>query len=201
MCIRDSKIGDQLMSSSSIMPQKRNPDGAELIRAKASIAIGNLSSMLNLMKSLPLTYSKDLQEDKILVTSTSETLHICLDCMIEIIDTLEINKKSAEKIISKTYINATELADWLVIKLNYTFRDAHSLTGKIVNFAEKKKLFLKDITLRDYKSFDQNIDKSLYDFLSIKKSVNNKQSYGGTAISQIRKMIAIARKEIKNEKY
>ena len=195
------KIGDQLMSSSSIMPQKRNPDGAELIRAKASIAIGNLSSMLNLMKSLPLTYSKDLQEDKILVTSTSETLHICLDCMVEIIDSLEINKKSAEKIISKTYINATELADWLVIKLNYTFRDAHSLTGKIVNFAEKKKLFLKDITLRDYKSFDQNIDKSLYDFLSIKKGVNNKQSYGGTAISQIKKMIAIARKEIKNEKY
>ena len=195
------KIGDQLMSSSSIMPQKKNPDGAELIRAKSSTISGNLSSMLNLLKSLPLTYSKDLQEDKALVTSTSKNIHLCLDCMIEIISTIKIEKSNIEKKLKSSFANATDLADWLVINLGYSFRSAHNLTAKIVNFAEKKKISLNKISMKDYKKFDKNIDKSVYGFLDLKNSINNKKSYGGTAISEIRKMISQARKELSNEKY
>ena len=195
------KIGDQLMSSSSIMPQKKNPDGAELIRAKSSTISGNLSSMLNLLKSLPLTYSKDLQEDKALVTSTSKNIHLCLDCMIEIISTIKIEKSNIEKKLKSSFANATDLADWLVINLGYSFRSAHNLTAKIVNFAEKKKISLNKISMKDYKKFDKNIDKSVYGFLDLKNSINNKKSYGGTAISEIRKTISQARKELSNEKY
>tara|TARA_S200000501_G_scaffold379023_1_gene446611 strand:- start:15690 stop:17087 length:1398 start_codon:yes stop_codon:yes gene_type:complete len=195
------KIGDQLMSSSSIMPQKKNPDGAELIRAKASLIQGNLSSMLSLLKSLPLTYSKDLQEDKVLVTSSSKNIHLCLDCMYELISSIQINKSIAEQKLKFSYANATELADWLVLNLGYSFRKAHNLTAQIVNFAEKKNINLNKISMKDFKKFDKNIDKSVYETLDLKNSINNKKSYGGTAISEIRKMISLARNELKNEKY
>mgnify|MGYP001160084690 FL=1 len=191
------KISDQVMSSSSIMPQKKNPDATELIRAKAAIVISNLNGMLNLIKSLPLAYSKDLQEDKKLVTSTSETIHLCLDCIIEILKGFKINKKNIDLVLKKGYANATELADWLVQNLDYSFRDAHTLTAKIVNFAEKKGLSLNELKISDYQSFDNKINKNLYNFINIKNSVNNKKSYGGTNMLEVKKMIALAKKEIK----
>ena len=145
------------MSSSSIKPQKKNADATELIRAKAAIVISNLTGMLNLIKSLPLAYSKDLQEDKKLVTSTSEIMHTCLDCIIEILKGFKINKKNIDLALKKSYANSTELADWLVQKLDYSFRDAHSLTAKIVNFAEKKRLSLNELKISDYHSFDLSL--------------------------------------------
>ena len=188
-------IGDNVMSSSSIMPQKKNPDATELIRAKASLIISNLTGMLSLIKSLPLSYSKDLQEDKQLVTSTSKTIHLCLDCIIEVIKGVKINKKNMEQALKTSYSNATELADWLVVNLDYSFRDAHSLTAKIVNFAEKKQLFLNELKISDYQSFDKRINKNLYNFLNLRNSVNNKKSYGGTSTSEVKKMISLAKKE------
>ena len=194
------RLSDEVVSSSSILPQKRNPDGAELIRAKAAITFGNLNSALNLLKALPLTYSKDLQEDKQLVTNTSSNLNISLDCIIDILNNLEINKKNAESYLNNSFSNATELADWLVINLNYTFRDAHSLASKIVNYAEKKGKFLQDLSLTDYKKFDSRVSKNLMNSLKIENAVNNKISYGGTSTSEVSKMIILAKKEILNEK-
>ena len=194
------KLGDEVVSSSSILPQKRNPDGAELIRAKAAVTFSNLNSALNLLKSLPLTYSKDLQEDKQLVTNASSNLKISLDCIIDILNNLEINKKNAERYLNNSFSNATELADWLVINLNYTFREAHSIASKIVNYSEKKGKFLTDLSLTDFKKFDSRISKSLINSLKIENAVNNKISYGGTSISEVSKMIVIAKKEMLNEK-
>ena len=194
------RLSDEVVSSSSILPQKRNPDGAELIRAKAAITFSNLNSALNLLKALPLTYSKDLQEDKQLVTNTSSNLKISLDCIIDILNNLEINKKNAESYLNNSFSNATELADWLVINLNYTFRDAHSLASKIVNYAEKKGKFLQDLSLTDYKKFDSRVSKNLMNSLKIENAVNNKISYGGTSTSEVSKMIILAKKEILNEK-
>ena len=194
------RLGDEVVSSSSILPQKRNPDGAELIRAKAAVTFSNLNSALNLLKSLPLTYSKDLQEDKQLVTNASSNLKISLDCIIDILNNLEINKKNAERYLNNSFSNATELADWLVINLNYTFREAHSIASKIVNYSEKKGKFLTDLSLTDFKKFDSRISKSLINSLKIENAVNNKISYGGTSISEVSKMIVIAKKEMLNEK-
>ena len=194
------RLSDEVVSSSSILPQKRNPDGAELIRAKAAITFSNLNSALNLLKALPLTYSKDLQEDKQLVVNASSNLKISLDCIIDILNNLEINKKNAESYLNNSFSNATELADWLVINLNYTFRDAHSMSSKIVNYAEKKRKFLKDLNLTDYKKFDSRISKNLMNSLKIENAVNNKISYGGTSTSEVSKMIILAKKEILNEK-
>ena len=190
-------LGDQVMSSSSIMPQKKNPDATELVRAKSSIVISNLSAMLNLIKSLPLSYNKDLQEDKKLVTSTSAILHLTLDCMVEIISGLKINKRNMKIALRRSYSNATDLADWLVLNLGYSFRDAHVLTSKIINYAEKKRLFLNDLKISEYQLFDKRISKSLYSFLNTKNSVNNKKSFGGTSFSEVKKMIALAKKENK----
>ena len=194
------RLGDEVVSSSSILPQKRNPDGAELIRAKAAVTFSNLNSALNLLKSLPLTYSKDLQEDKQLVTNASSNLKISLDCIIDILNNLEINKKNAERYLNNSFSNATELADWLVINLNYTFREAHSIASKIVNYSEKKGKFLTDLSLTDFKKFDSRISKSLINSLKIENAVNNKISYGGTSISEVSKMIVIAKKEMLNDK-
>ena len=194
------RLSDEVVSSSSILPQKRNPDGAELIRAKAAITFSNLNSALNLLKALPLTYSKDLQEDKQLVVNASSNLKISLDCIIDILNNLEINKKNAESYLNNSFSNATELADWLVINLNYTFRDAHSMSSKIVNYAEKKRKFLNDLNLTDYKKFDARISKNLMNSLKIENAVNNKISYGGTSTSEVSKMIILAKKEILNEK-
>ena len=109
----------------------------------------------------------------------------------------KINKKNIELALKKGYANATELADWLVQNLDYSFRDAHTLTAKIVNFAEKKRLNLNELKISDYQSFDKNINKNLYNFINIKNSVNNKKSYGGTNMLEVKKMITLAKKEMK----
>mgnify|MGYP005710259639 FL=1 len=134
------------------------------------------------------------------MTNASSNLKISLDCIIDILNNLEINKKNAERYLNNSFSNATELADWLVINLNYTFREAHSIASKIVNYSEKKGKFLTDLSLTDFKKFDSRISKSLINSLKIENAVNNKISYGGTSISEVSKMIVIAKKELLNEK-
>ena len=189
-------LEDDMLSSSSIMPQKKNPDAMELVRAKASIIISNLSALQNVMRGLPLTYSKDLQEDKNLLTSTSANLKLSIDCMIEVIKGLKTNKKNMENALRSSYSNATELADWLVKNLNYSFRKSHGLSAKIVNFAEKKGVKLDKLNLSDYQEFDKNINKTVYNAISLQSSVDNKKSFGGTSRSEVKKMIKLAKKEI-----
>ena len=189
-------IGDNVMSSSSIMPQKKNPDAMELVRAKASIIIGNLSSIQNVMKGLPLTYSKDLQEDKSLLKNSSTNLKLSIDCMIDVVKSLKTNKKNMENAVKSGFSNATDLADWLVKNINYSFRKAHGLTSKIVNFAETKGVKLHGLSLLEYQQFDKNINKSVYNAIKLPFSVDNKKSFGGTSRSEVKKMIKIAKKEV-----
>jgi argininosuccinate lyase len=189
-------LGDNVLSSSSIMPQKKNPDAMELVRAKASIIISNLSAIQNIMKGLPLSYSKDLQEDKSLLTNTCKNLKLSIDCMIDVIDSLKLNKKNMENAIKSSYSNATELADWFVKNLGYSFRVAHGLTAKIVNFAEQRGIQLNELELNEYQEFDININESVYSAIDYKMSVDNKRSYGGTSRLEVRKMIKLAKKEI-----
>lgn len=194
--IKFINLGDNVLSSSSIMPQKKNPDAMELVRAKASLITSNLSAIQNIMTGLPLSYSKDLQEDKSLLTDTSMSLKLSIDCMVDVIESSKPNKKNMENALKSSYSNATELADWFVKNLNYSFRKSHGLTAKIVNFAEEKSVKLDELELYEYQEFDENINKSVYNALSLEVSVDSKKSYGGTSRSEVRKMIKLANKEI-----
>jgi argininosuccinate lyase len=191
------QIKDDMMSSSSIMPQKKNPDAAELVRAKAALINSDLSSLLNIMKALPLSYSKDLQEDKKLVVNTSKNLHISIKVITEIIKSIKLNKQTLLKAATRSYSNATELADWLVKNLQYSFREAHEITADIVNFAESVQKKLEDLTLSELKVFDPNITNNIYDHLNIKNAVLSKTSYGGTSPTEVLKMINKAKKREK----
>ena len=191
------QIKDDMMSSSSIMPQKKNPDAAELVRAKAALINSDLSSLLNIMKALPLSYSKDLQEDKKLVVNTSKNLHISIKVITEIIKSIKLNKQTLLKAATRSYSNATELADWLVKNLQYSFRKAHETTADIVNFAESVQKKLEDLTLSELKVFDPNITNNIYDHLNIKNAVLSKTSYGGTSPTEVLKMINKAKKREK----
>ena len=188
------EIKDDMMSSSSIMPQKKNPDAAELVRAKASLINSNLSSMLGIMKSLPLSYSKDLQEDKKLVFDSSSNLHISIKVITEILKSLKLNKKNLHLSATQGFSNATELADWLVKNLKYSFRRAHTVTAKIVNFAEKNSLRLEDLTLDQFRKFDAKFSNKVFKDLNIKNAVLSKTSYGGTSQIEVIKMIKKAKK-------
>jgi argininosuccinate lyase len=191
------KINDDMMSSSSIMPQKKNPDAAELVRAKAALLTSNLSSMLNIMKALPLSYSKDLQEDKRLIIDTSDNIHISIEVITEILKGMKLNKEKLLESASDGYSNATELADWLVKDMNYSFRKAHQITAKIVNYAEENHKKLENLSLKDFKQFDKNITDKIFPKLNIKNVVFSKTSYGGTSPLVVIKAIKKAKKEIK----
>jgi argininosuccinate lyase len=186
-----------MMSSSSIMPQKKNPDAAELVRAKAALLTSNLSSMLNIMKALPLSYSKDLQEDKRLIIDTSDNIHISIEVITEILKGMKLNKEKLLESASDGYSNATELADWLVKDMNYSFRKAHQITAKIVNYAEENHKKLENLSLKDFKQFDKNITDKIFPKLNIKNVVFSKTSYGGTSPLEVIKAIKKAKKEIK----
>lgn len=188
-------LPDELSTGSSIMPQKKNPDGAELVRAKTASAISNLNNILSLIKSLPLTYSKDLQEDKKIIFETFDNIHLSLDVMIEIMSKIKFNKKNMLTTVNNSYATATDLADWLVKKLGYTFREAYMITGKIVNYATSKKILLPNLSLNELRKFDKNITKNVYNILSSKNSMNSKKSIGGTSSLIVKKAIQQATKK------
>jgi len=165
------RLSDTYSTGSSIMPQKKNPDAAELIRAKSGRVTGNLVQLLMVMKALPLAYNKDMQEDKAGVFETFDTLQLCLQAMTGMIETLEVNKKTMRKQAQSGYSTATDLADWLVKNLNMPFRDAHHVTGAIVKIAEDKNCQLADLPLADMQCVEARITDEIYQALEVEKTV------------------------------
>ncbi len=188
-------LPDELSTGSSIMPQKKNPDGAELVRAKASSIIGNLGSILNILKGLPLSYSKDLQDDKSLVFNSYDNLVLSLKVIDEILSKSKFNKLRMKEVVDDSNSTATDLANWLVQNLNYTFRDAYKTTGRIVDYCNKKNLNLEKLTLKELQYFDNKITIDAQKLLSVRNSVLVKSSFGGTSPKNTKKMIKIAIKK------
>ena len=150
-------LPDDLSTGSSIMPQKKNPDGAELVRGKTSIIISNLSSMLNIIKGLPLSYSKDLQDDKQITFNSYDNVSLCIKVMNEILSKSTFNKTRMKELIDNSNATATDLANWLVQNLRYSFRDAYVVTGKIVSYCSKQDRNIDSLSLGELKKFDKNI--------------------------------------------
>ncbi|MFM7557312.1 MAG: argininosuccinate lyase [Alphaproteobacteria bacterium] len=194
------KLSDRFTSGSSIMPQKKNPDGAELIRGKTGRITGALVSLLTTMKALTLTYSKDMQEDKEPLFDALENSKICIKLMALMIEDMAINKENMLKMASMDYSCATDLADWLVQKLNLPFRQCHHLTGAIVKMAEEKNLDLHQLKLSDMQKIEPRITKEIFNFLDVKNSVKSRNSYGGTSPSQVKLQIETAKKYLKSFK-
>ena len=188
-------LPDDLSTGSSIMPQKKNPDGAELVRGKTSIIISNLSSMLNIIKGLPLSYSKDLQDDKQITFNSYDNVSLCIKVMNEILSKSTFNKTRMKELIDNSNATATDLANWLVQNLRYSFRDAYVVTGKIVYYCSKQNRNLDSLSLEKKKKFDKNITADAKKVLSATNSVKSKSSFGGTAPEITKKMIKLVIKK------
>ena len=191
------ELKDNLVTGSSIMPQKKNPDTLEYLRGKTGFSYGSLISMLTIVKGLPLSYFKDLQDDKELIFKSFDTLKNSLLIFDEVLKGLIINKSEMLKAASKGYTTATDLADNIVKNLNVSFRDSYNITSKIVNLAEKLNLPFEDLTLEQLKSVDKRLNNEILELAKLKSSVNSKKSYGGTSFENINKMINKLKKEIK----
>lgn len=187
------EIGDDFTTGSSIMPQKKNPDMAELIRGKTGRVFGDLMGLLTLLKAIPLTYNRDLQEDKEALFDSVDTLTVSLTCMAGMIPTLNVNPEAIKTALSKGYLLATELADYLA-KKEVPFRESHEITGKLVRYAIEKQVQLEDISLKEFKTFCKKIDTDVYDALTFKSALDVKHSTGGTASQQVGKQIAQMKK-------
>ena len=190
-------FSDSFSTGSSIMPQKKNPDAAELIRSKTSRVYGNLHSLLTTLKGLPMSYSKDLQEDKEPVFDSYDTIELVILVMTEMIDQIILNEEEMYKKSFRGYSNATDLADWLVKSIKIPFREAHHKTGKIVLLAEKKKCQIEELSLKELKLIEPKISEDIFPYLQLKTSVKNKKSYGGTSFTEIKKAIKRAKIKIK----
>ncbi len=190
-------LTDSFSTGSSIMPQKKNPDAAELIRGKTGRINGALFSILTMLKGLPLAYSKDLQEDKEQVFDTADTIKICINAMSGMIKDLMPNQVKMRLAAEEGFSTATDLADFIVKKFNIPFRQAHEKVGKIVKIAEKKDLPLNKLSLVDFKEVDKRFDSKVFDILNIDSSVLSKNSFGGTSQSQVKKQISHWRKFLK----
>ena len=172
------------------MPQKRNPDAAELIRAKVGRIMGALTSLTIVMKGLPLAYSKDMQEDKEPVFDAFDALELGLAAMTGMVADMVPNKERLAGAAGAAFSTATDLADWLVMNLNMPFRDAHHVTGSIVALAEKQGKTLDALSLDDMKSVEAGITKDIFSVLSPLASASSRTSYGGTAPSEVKKQVA-----------
>ncbi len=182
-------LSDKVVTGSSIMPQKKNPDLLEFLRGKSGIIYGNLFSMLTVLKSLPLSYYKDLQDDKEIVFKSNDTIQNCLKILDEILKNFTPNKKQMIELANTGYLTATDLADYLVKNHSMPFRKAYKVTANIVNFAEKKKKNLDRLTLAELKKIEPKLSNDVLKVFDLKNSVNSKKSYGGTSFDNIKKMI------------
>ena len=187
---------DSLSTGSSIMPQKKNPDSAELIRAKTGRIFSSMINILIVLKGLPTGYSKDLQEDKEAIFDAYESIDIILKVANEIIKLVKINKKAMLKSSFEGYSTATDLADWIVKNIGKTFRQSHEISGKIVLLAEKQKKKLYELDLKLMQSIEPKITKDVYTFLSPINSINQKKSYGGTASVRVKEALLRAKKQL-----
>jgi len=184
------RLSDRFSTGSSIMPQKRNPDAAELIRAKVGRITGSLVALLTIMKGLPLAYSKDMQEDKEQVFDAADSLMLALAAMTGMVGDMKPNVESLRKSAAMGFSTATDLADWLVRELGLPFRDAHHATGALVKMAEDKGCDLPELSLKEMQSAHPEINQSVYSVLGVDNSVASRASYGGTAPDQVRQQIA-----------
>ena len=182
-------LSDKVVTGSSIMPQKKNPDLLEYLRGKTGSLYGNFFAMLTILKGLPLSYFKDLQDDKIIVFNNFDLLVNCLKILDEVINNLSPNKKRMLELAQNGYITATDLADYLVKNHSMTFRNAYQKTAAIVNHAEKKRKKLEDLNISDLKKIEPKLTKEIIEVFNLKKSVNSKKSFGGTSFGNIKKMI------------
>merc|ERR1711991_1235944 len=189
-------LSDKVVTGSSIMPQKKNPDLLEYLRGKSGYIYGNLFSMLTILKGLPISYFKDLQDDKQFVFNTSDTLINCLKILDEVLNNLNPNKKKMLELVDSGYITATDLADYLVKNHSMTFRNAYQKTAAIVNFAEKKKKRLEDLDILELKKIEPKLTEEVLKVFNLKNSINSKKSYGGTSFDNIKKMILKYKKQI-----
>nr|WP_319248339.1 argininosuccinate lyase [uncultured Celeribacter sp.] len=183
-------LSDRFSTGSSIMPQKKNPDAAELIRAKIGRIFGANVALMTVMKGLPLAYSKDMQEDKEQVFDAADNLMLALAAMTGMVSDMTANTDSLRAAAASGFSTATDLADWLVREAGLPFRDAHHVTGALVAMAEKKGCDLPDLSLEDMKSVHNAINEGVYDVLTVENSVASRTSYGGTAPVQVRAQIA-----------
>ena len=188
---------DSMLTGSSIMPQKKNPDPAELIRGRVGLNYGNLSSMLTIMKGLPMSYFKDLQDDKKLVFDGFDTLNDSLVLGLELVNSIKPNKKNMFKMANEGYTTATDFADYLVKEKKLTFRDAYAIATKLVNYAEKKNKLLFELSLQEIMKIYKNLDKKVLKIFDVNNSMNSKRSHGGTSIANIKSMIKKYKKELK----
>ncbi len=184
---RFAKLSDAFSTGSSIMPQKRNPDAAELVRAKTGRIAGAFQALLMVMKGLPLAYAKDMQEDKEPVFDALDALKLGLAAMAGMVGDLEIDAKAMKKAAGREYATATDLADWLVQTLDIPFREAHHVTGRIVALAETKGADLKKLTLPELKSVEPRITEDVYAVLDPGRSAKSRKSHGGTAPGNVRR--------------
>lgn len=175
------KLSDKFSTGSSIMPQKRNPDAAELVRGKTGRVFGALQALLTMMKGLPLTYSKDMQEDKEGTFDAVQTLSLCLAAMAGMVRDMAPDLKVMKKAAGLGYATATDLADWLVRVLKMPFRDAHHVTGRLVGIASAKGVGLEKLSVAEMQAVEPRITEAVFAVLGVEQSVKSRVSYGGTA--------------------
>jgi len=190
-------FNDCVLTGSSIMPQKKNPDPAELIRGRVGINYGKLNSILTIMKGLPMSYFKDLQDDKALVFEGYDTLKDTLTMSHELINNLKISKERMHKMANEGFTTATDFADYLVKEKKLTFRESYGISSELVNFAEKKNKTLNEISLDELKKFYKGLDKNVLKIFDVENSMNSKNSYGGTSSKNVKKMIKKYKKDTK----
>jgi len=188
-------LSDKVVTGSSIMPQKKNPDLLEYLRGKSGSTYGNLFAMLTILKGLPLSYFKDLQDDKEIIFKSNDTLLDCLKIFDEILKNFTPNKKQMLKLANSGYITATDLADYLVKNHSISFRKAYQKTAAVVNLAEKKNKDLDQLTLEELKKIEPKLTNDVLKVFDLKNSVNSKRSYGGTSFDNIKKMIMKYKKQ------
>ncbi len=192
-------LSDKFTTGSSIMPQKRNPDAAELVRAKPGRILGAFTALSMVMKGLPLTYSKDMQEDKEPAFDAIDSLALAIAAMEGMVRDMKPNKKEMHEAASSGFAVATDLADWLVQSLNLPFRDAHHVTGRVVALADAKKLKLNELTLDDLQSIEPKITKDIFKVLTVENSVALRRSLGGTSPTNVKREATRWLKQLKGK--
>lgn len=190
------EMSDSFTTGSSIMPQKRNPDAAELCRGKSGRIIGSLNSLLITMKGLAMTFSKDMQEDKEATFDAVETYSLIIAAMTGMVEDMTVNAEQMKRATEVGFITATDLADWVVRVLGLPFRNAHHITGSLVGLAEKKGCDLDGLTLAEMQSVEPKITEDVFSVLSVENSVSSRVSYGGTAPSQVLEQVVRAKERI-----
>ena len=191
------KLNDRIVTGSSIMPQKKNPDPLEFLRGKTGNAFGNLFAILTILKGLPLSYFKDLQDDKELVFNSFDQLKYSILILNDVLKNFSVNKKRMYELANIGYITSTDFADYIVKTINLPFRKAYQITSKIVNYAEKKNKRLDQLNIEEIKKIEPKLNEQVLKIFDLKNSIKSKKSYGGTSFENINKMINKYKKELK----